>query len=368
MKPNFILFQPDELRAESLGCYGHPTSITPNYDRFARQATRFEQAHTSHTVCSQSRAAFMTGWPTHVHGHRTLSYLLHGSEPNLLKTLKRAGYTVVWWGKNDLLARDAWEESVTQRPIKRGDDNGRNPFATDDPRYKTMLRDPPTGGLNGSRDYARVAAAVTWLRTRAVQPFVLFLPLEKPHPPYSCPEPFHSSVSAETLSPLRPRAPRHGREPDYRELIRRYRSLGSVSDAFLRELHAVYLGCVSFSDFLFGLVLRAVDDSPALKASTSVLVFSDHGDYAGDYGLVEKWPSGLEDVLTRVPLLVRTPGGSAGVVSEPIQLFDIVPTLLELAGVPAEHVHFGSSFLPQLHGAPAEVGRAVFAEGGCASA
>ena len=39
MKPNFILFQPDELRAESLGCYGHPTSITPNYDRFARQAT-----------------------------------------------------------------------------------------------------------------------------------------------------------------------------------------------------------------------------------------------------------------------------------------------------------------------------------------
>ena len=119
---------------------------------------------------------------------------------------------------------------------------------------------------------------------------------------------------------------------------------------------------------MFGLVLRAVDDSPALKASTSVLVFSDHGDYAGDYGLVEKWPSGLEDVLTRVPLLVRTPGGSAGVVSEPIQLFDIVPTLLELAGVPAEHVHFGSSFLPQLHGAPAEVGRAVFAEGGCASA
>jgi len=51
MKPSIILFQPDELRAESLGYNtGHPTSLTPNHDRFARQATRFEQAHTSHTV------------------------------------------------------------------------------------------------------------------------------------------------------------------------------------------------------------------------------------------------------------------------------------------------------------------------------
>ena len=51
-------------------------------------------------------------------------------------------------------------------------------------------------------------------------------------------------------------------------------------------------------------------------------------------GLVEKWPSGLEDVLTRVPLLVRTPGGAKGhVVAEPVQLFDIVPTFLDLAGI-----------------------------------
>ena len=44
-----------------------------------------------------------------------------------------------------------------------------------------------------------------------------------------------------------------------------------------------------------------------LSASTNVAMWSDHGDYAGDYGLVEKWPSGLEDVLTRVPLLIRAP-------------------------------------------------------------
>ena len=62
-RQNFIFFQPDEMRAESLGCYGHPTSKTPNFDAFAASGTRFDQAHVSYTVCSQSRVAFMTGWP-----------------------------------------------------------------------------------------------------------------------------------------------------------------------------------------------------------------------------------------------------------------------------------------------------------------
>ena len=45
-----------------------------------------------------------------------------------------------------------------------------------------------------------------------------------------------------------------------------------------------------------------------------------HGDFAGDYGLVEKWPSALDDVLTRVPLLIRAPGNGAGhVVREPVE-------------------------------------------------
>ena len=49
-RPNFIFFQPDEMRAESLGCYGHPVSRTPNFDAFAASAVRFDQAHVSYTV------------------------------------------------------------------------------------------------------------------------------------------------------------------------------------------------------------------------------------------------------------------------------------------------------------------------------
>ena len=113
----------------------------------------------------------------------------------------------------------------------------------------------------------------------------------------------------------------------------------------------MYLGSITYSDFLFGLLLAALDDAQ-LADSTTVAVWADHGDYAGDYGLVEKWPSGLEDVLTRVPLLVRTPGGAKGhVVAEPVQLFDIVPTFLDLAGINLTHVQFGVSQAAQvLHG------------------
>ena len=49
-RPNFIFFQPDEMRAESLGCYGHPIVQTPNLDAFAKESTRFDQAHVSYTV------------------------------------------------------------------------------------------------------------------------------------------------------------------------------------------------------------------------------------------------------------------------------------------------------------------------------
>ena len=98
-------------------------------------------------------------------------------------------------------------------------------------------------------------------------------------------------------------------------------------------------------------------------------MFSDHGDWAGDYGLVEKWTAGLDDCLTRVPLIIRLckgKGATGHVVSDPMELMDIMPTVLELAGIQPRHTHFGRSLVPQLHGAGGDPDRAVFAEGGYA--
>ncbi len=112
-RPNLIFFMPDELRAESLACYGHPLVKTPHFDRVAAEGVRFEQCHVQNTVCGPSRCSLMTGWPVHVRGHRSLYYDLHPDEPNLLRYLKDGGYDVYWYGKNDLLAPDAFPLSVT---------------------------------------------------------------------------------------------------------------------------------------------------------------------------------------------------------------------------------------------------------------
>jgi choline-sulfatase len=98
---------------------------------------------------------------------------------------------------------------------------------------------------------------------------------------------------------------------------------------------------------------------------TAIFVTSDHGDYAGDYGLVEKWPSGLEDCLTRVPLIGKLPGGKPGVVaSDMVEMYDIMQTSIDIAETKTAHTHFSRSLLPQMSGERGDANRAAFSEGG----
>lgn len=365
---NFIIFQPDELRAESVGCYGHPLVPTPNIDALAAEGTRFDQCHVQHSVCTPSRCSMMTGWYPHVRGHRTLWHLLRPDEPNLLKYLKQAGYTVLMYGKNDLLAQASFADSVTEARSHGGGKFGKNPYAFEDPRYFSFLFDPYDAPLEEHGDYANVQAAIDFLRTKPTVPFCLFLPLTFPHCPYSAPQPWHDMINPSDLPPLRPAdLPNH---PDFHALIRQYRRLDQLSsteqEALLRKIQAVYLGMTGFIDHLLGQVLETLDET-GLADSTTVTFTSDHGDYAGDYGLVEKWPSACEDVITRVPLIVRTPGGKAGhVVEEPVELFDLMATTLEQAGIDVQHSHFAQSYGAQLQGAAGDPTRAAFTEGGYA--
>lgn len=368
---NFIIFNPDELRAESIGCYGNPVARTPHLDRLAAEGTRFDQCHVQHTVCTPSRCSFMTGWYPHVRGHRTLWHMLRPDEPNLLKYLKQAGYDVYWGGKNDLLAPESFPASVTDYRLGArsrraaqgaGSGHGGPPYAQDDPRYYSFLYQPLPGGIEALGDFRHVDGAIELLRSRPRRPFAIYLPLSFPHCPYHAPGPFHYLIDPASVPPLRPADLPN--KPDFYHLIRQTRRLDRPDDGFFRTLHAVYLGMIAVTDTLLGLLLEALEET-GHAADTAVFLFSDHGDWAGDYGLVEKWPSGLDDCLTRVPLVARVPGLARGhVVSEPVELFDIMATILELAEIPAQHTHFARSLVPQLGGAPGDRERAVFAEGG----
>jgi len=370
--PNFIFFVPDELRADVLGCYGGAAK-TPNFDRLAKSGVRFEQTHVSNPVCAQSRAAFMTGWPTHVAGHRTLNSLLHKDEPNMLKYFKKNGYEVRWWGKNDVLASDSFRESVDTASSPGGSVRQGKQIGS---KYSFLYE--AFQGEEQTSDNVAVEEAIRFLKERQGQkgkPFVLFLPLGMPHPPYSAPQKFQALY--EHLNSTKLRSHNLANKPEFHALIRKYHQFSKMSESeyntMLSKVHQTYLAMVSYTDSLLGKLLDVVDGSK-LKDNTAILTFSDHGDYAGDYGLVEKWPSGLEDVLTQVPLIARIPGvtehNKGKTWKEPVQLFDVMPTVMEVAGIQVSHVHFAKSLVKPMMGTgdPKVDGRKyVFAEGGFAS-
>jgi arylsulfatase A-like enzyme len=365
-RPNLVFFMPDELRADALGTYGNPVCKTPNFDRLAAEGTRFANGHAQFPVCGASRCSMLTGWPAHVRGHRSLYYFLRPDEPNLFRSLRQAGYDVFWFGKNDALAPASFADSVTEwrdrsppmsaQSLAAFASGGLTPDAT------TMLF-PAYGDRRETGDYANLSAAMSLIEQRdAGRPFCVFLPLTQPHPPYRAPDGFHDLYAADDLPPLIP--PDLPWRPSHHAALRQRCNLTSVSDHMLRQVRAVYYGQIAYVDWMLGELLDLLDRTGRID-DTALFVASDHGDYAGDYGLIEKWPSGLGDCLTHVPLMIRAPGGAAGhVVEEMVELFDIMPTMLELAGTQAGHTHFARSLVPQLAGAPGDVGRAAFSEGG----
>jgi choline-sulfatase len=366
-KPNIILFMPDELRAESLACYGNPVVQTPNFDLLASEGTRFSRCSVQYPICGASRCSLLTGWPTSVRGHRSQFYFLRPHEPNLFRYLKENGYDVVWFGKNDALDPRSFTQSVTVwnyidgSPIPGGRGMPGNPWAFDDPRRYSFLY-----GEGGDRrqylDYAHVQAAIRTLERQGNRPVCIFLALTSPHPPYSAPQGFHDKYKPADLPPLRPIGLPH--KPSFFPAIREACGLGKLDAEVFRQIQAIYLGMVSYTDWLLGELMEALERTGHAR-DTALFTLSDHGDYAGDYGLVEKWPSGVEDVLTRVPLIARVPGGARGHIAEGIvELYDVMATCLDLAGIEAQHTHFARSLTPQLHGARGDPARCAFCEGG----
>jgi arylsulfatase A-like enzyme len=368
-RPNLILFLPDELRADSLACFGNPVTKTPNFDRLASEGAKFANCHVQYPVCGASRCSLLTGWPTSVRGHRSLYYFLRPEEPNLFRYLKRAGYDVFWYGKNDALAAECFYDSVTlwSEEGKAEARSSGTPLAGLAPTGETpgsySFLYPASGDRRETHDYALLQSAIEILeRKENDKPFCLFIPTLNPHPPYTVPPDFYNMYSPAQLPPLIP--PGLPNRPDFHDGIRQAYGLKKLSDATFRKIRAIYYGQVSYTDWLLGELLEAVERTNHAK-DTAVICLSDHGDYAGDFGLVEKWPSGLEDTLTHVPVIARVPGGAKGVdAQEMVELYDVMQTCLDLAGVQAQHTHFARSLLPQISGKPGDPNRAAFCEGG----
>eukprot|EP00966_Prymnesium_polylepis_P152458 3521682-Prymnesium_polylepis.1 len=131
-------------------------------------------------------------------------------------------------------------------------------------------------------DFYNVNQAIEFVKARNASspPFMIFLPLLLPHPPYSCPEPWHSSIDPASVSMHRPVSDASSGKPDYHALLRTYTHQDQLNateaEALYRKIRAVYLGCTAYSDYLLGLLLDALDET-GLAEETAVMYFADHG-------------------------------------------------------------------------------------------
>jgi len=321
--PHIVLFNPDQWRADAVGHLGNPAAQTPVLDEWIQtDAVSFGQAYCQNPVCTPSRCSFMTGWYPHVRGHRTMFNMLKPDEPCLLKTLKDNGYHVWWGGKNDLVPAQAGYDAycdvkytppVPPKPMFMADRADEWRGSPDDDRYYSFLvGELDTGGEPFYRDsdWANVLGAIEAIRNRpGGKPLCLYLPLTYPHPPYGVEEPWYSAIDRDALPARIPAPADDARKPSLLAGIRERQRLGGWTEECWDELRATYLGMCARVDHQFGLLLDALREA-GIYDETAIFMFSDHGDFTGDYGLVEKTQNTFEDCLIRVPLLVKPPAGT----------------------------------------------------------
>eukprot|EP00750_Incisomonas_marina_P013985 INCI17580.5.p1 GENE.INCI17580.5~~INCI17580.5.p1 ORF type:complete len:590 (-),score=92.06 INCI17580.5:474-2243(-) len=387
-RPNLVFVFPDTLRAESFNQYNPAVkklNVTPFTEEFFNDGTTFQSAHVMHTQCSPSRCTMFSGRYMHVLGHRTQTHLIQDYEYNYLRVLKESGYHVQYYGKNDAFSAAAFNLSVSYWESSIGYKSGDNAFSNpDQPGYFSFLStgSDVSGADLSNADYKGTMEAVAWMNDTAnlPEPFVLFLPSRGAHPPYGAPKEWHTKFTPEDVKAagikLRPR--NISGMPGYMSDgsgIPFHRNLVPLDDDFFYKIQAVYLGMVSYTDWIFGQLVHGLSkiDGGALLNRTAVIFSSDHGDFGGDYGLVEKWPGSMKDVLTRVPLLARFPGvaGAGHVAQAPVQTADILETMLDLAGVnrtalDSVWVRFANSLrsVVETGDDSKDAGRFVFSEGG----
>lgn len=385
-RPHLVIFNPDQWRGDVLGHLGNPAAVTPNLDRWVEtDAVSFRNAFCQNTVCTPSRCSFMSGWYPHVRGHRTMFHMMRPDEPVLLRTLKEHGYFVWWGGKNDLVPAqhgfesychvkyDAAQAGKPLRPMFAMDHQAKWRGAPHSDTYYSFY----VGRLEASRgepyydrDWGNVDGAISqirqWGREARDEPLCIYLPITYPHPPYAVEDPWFSMIDRAKLPRRVPAPPGWAGKPSMLKGIWQRQRLQTWTEARWDELRATYYGMCARVDHQFGLVLDALRQA-GMYDDTAVFFFSDHGDFTGDYGLVEKTQNTFEDCLSRVPLIVKPPKGvpvQPRVSDALVELIDFPATVEALTGIAPRQPHFGRSLLPVLGGETDAHRDAVFCEGG----
>ena len=381
--PHILIFNPDQWRGDVMGHLGNPAAVTPNLDHIVEtDAVSFSNAFCQNPVCTPSRCSFMSGWYPHVRGHRTMFHMMQPDEPVLLRDLKNMGYYLWWGGKNDLVpGQNGYADYCDvkyqppedpKRPLRqdlhswdgwRGSPDGDNFYSFFYGKIEKAEGEP----YQYDGDWAVVEGAIDLIQhAPGDQPLCLYLPLEFPHPPFAVEDPWFSQIDREKIPARIPPPEDWDNFPSLLKGIFQRQGLQTWDGGRWRELIATYYGMCARVDAQFGMVIDALKNAEMYE-DTAIFFFSDHGEFAGNYGLVEKTQNTFQDCLTRVPFIIKPPQGSAiqpGVREALVELVDMRATVEALTGLEPGHTHFGRSLLPLIMGETHEHRDAVFCEGG----
>lgn len=378
-RPNIILIITDQQRYDSIQALGFPYMTTPHLDRLCAEGAVLTNCHITAASCVPCRASLFKGHYPHTTG------VLRNGQPwrrTWVERLRDAGYRCVNVGKMHTIPYDAdagfheryvvenkdrymegrwyfdeWDKALAahglvkqQRELYRQRADYRERLGAFDWELPEHLHSDVFVG-----NFAR-----WWVDTYPVtEPLFLQVGFPGPHPPYDpipryaapylkrndLPLPRPTAEELESLPPPLQEKRVHDAEVDHDSVVW---SLDPSPDQ-LQRLWANYCANVTMIDEKIGELLETLRARGYLDDAV-VLFTSDHGDCMGDHGLIQKWS--MYEAITRTPVIAWSPGRfSPGQRIDGLaQLFDLAPTILELAGVEVPDDFEARTLLPALEG------------------
>jgi len=360
-KPNVLIIHTDEHVSTFLGCMGNSKVQTPHIDKLAGEGVFFQNAYTCNGVCIPSRGTLLTGRYPIAHSVTCNEIKLPESEVMMSERFKDAGYATGYFGKthfgrpDEKIAEYGWMESFLFQEQYNNylKENGLNihypegkEIRRPDIRYWNIGR----SNIPLEHYFEKVIAdhAIDFIKRHKEKPFLCFVGNIAPHGPLTPPAPYDTMYKPDELE-LAPRSETEleNKPPEFVKWVTQNQKY--VNEKELKIYMAFLYGLITLVDDQVGRLVEALKEN-GIFDDTLVIFTSDHGDFSSAYGILGKsWC--MDDRLMKVPLVMRYPSFKRrGAIDSLTENVDILPTVLDLAGVEIpERVH-GESMMPFLKG------------------
>jgi arylsulfatase len=341
--PSVLLVTVDTLRADHLGAYGFASDTSPRLDALAAESALFERAIAASSRTAPAHASMLTSrWVReHSIGHHNGSTRLAEAEPTLAAIFREAGYATAAFISNAMLQRRVG--------LDRGFDH-----------YDDELPESEFNRAAFERRADRTTArASAWLSELRGAPFFLWVQYNDPHGPYAPPPPYDEHfqlAGAPDEAPLPVLYVQRGWFG-----IPAYQALPGLRRP--SQYRSRYAGEIRYFDEWLGQLLAAAERAAGDRA-LAVLLTADHGESLGEEDFYFSHGHATTPDLSHVPFLLRAPGVAPGRRTEIAHHVDILPTLLELAGLPIPADARGIALGPALRGEATFPERTVFCDVG----